>query len=420
MSILTVASFALSLSLAADDPAPQDAAADWIRANAVALQGCDPEAELADLDAFGAMVGDARIVALGEPTHGTREVFRMKHRLFRYLVERKGFTLFSLEANLPEAFALNEYVVDGKGDPRQLLDGLYFYTWQTEEILALIEWMRDRNAKNPDAEPVRFTGMDMQIPDVAAQRASEFVQAHAPDLVERAAVLTRAKDLRGKNDAAVFETTIAELDALAAALEDRREALATAASARDAAHAVRNVRIVAWATRMLAAGNGGTNVREEGMADNVAWILAQYPERKIVLWAHNGHVGRAPLFGIRWMGSHLEERLPGEMVVVGAAIGSGVYTAMSRAERKVRTDNPLLAPPEDSVEACFYRAKLPFALVDLRAAAKDEAGRALSDATLAMRSIGGMATDEQFHPCVPREMFDLMVWIESTSASVRL
>lgn len=399
---------------------PRPESVEWLAENAVPLTTCEPGDDLTELEAFGAMVGEARIVGLGEVTHGSHQVFRMKHRLFRYLVEKKGFTLFSLEANLPEAFRLNEYVIDGKGDSRQLLEGLYFFTWQTEEILALIEWMRDWNAKRGDREPVRFTGMDMQVAEVAATSAAEFITAHAEDLAERAEILVRAKGLRRGADPKTAEALVVELDALHSALVERREALAKASSDFDAEFAIRNVRIVAWATRMLAAGNGGTEVREEGMAENVAWILDRYPNQKIVLWAHNGHVGRAPLFDIRWMGSHLEQRYPGEMVVVGTAIGSGVYTAMSMADRKVHSDHPLLAPPEDSVEAYFLASELSRAIVDLRVACEGEIGRSLFAVSRPMRSIGGVATEEQFYPCVPREMFDVLVWQAETTASVPL
>ena len=77
----------------------------------------------ADLQPLKAVIGDARIVALGEGTHGTREFFRMKHRLTEFLAAEMGFTLFAIEANMPEAYRINEYVLTGKGDPKELLRG---------------------------------------------------------------------------------------------------------------------------------------------------------------------------------------------------------------------------------------------------------------------------------------------------------
>lgn len=88
------------------------------------------------------MIDGARIVALGEATHGTREFFKLKHRLVEFLVAEHGFTTFAIEANWPECEAAIEYVMNGVGDPAVALAGLHFWTWDTEEVLALIEWMR--------------------------------------------------------------------------------------------------------------------------------------------------------------------------------------------------------------------------------------------------------------------------------------
>ena len=67
------------------------------------------------------MIGDARVVALGEATHGTREFFLMKHRVLEFLVKELDFNLFAIEATWPEANRVNEYVHTGEGDPAELL-----------------------------------------------------------------------------------------------------------------------------------------------------------------------------------------------------------------------------------------------------------------------------------------------------------
>jgi len=97
----------------------------WLHANAAAFATTDPTAAVADLAPFQKIIGDARIVALGEDTHGTHEFFAMKDRLLRFLVAEMGFTTFAMEANWPEASRLNDYVHGGSGDPAALLKGLY-------------------------------------------------------------------------------------------------------------------------------------------------------------------------------------------------------------------------------------------------------------------------------------------------------
>ena len=111
------------------------------------------------------VVGDARIVSLGEATHGTREFFQLKHRMLEFLATQMGFTIFSIEANMPEAYRLNDYVLNGKGDPVKLIKGMYFWTWDTQEVLDMVLWMREFNKSGKGR--VEFTGFDMQTPNVA-------------------------------------------------------------------------------------------------------------------------------------------------------------------------------------------------------------------------------------------------------------
>ena len=153
-----------------------DATTDWVRANAVRLSTPVAGNGFADLQALKPLIGNARIVSLGEATHGTREFFQLKHRMLEFLATEMGFTIFSIEANMPEAYRLNDYVLNGTGDPAELLRGMYFWTWNTEEVLEMIRWMRAFNASGRGR--VQFTGFDMQTHTVALDIAQRFVRRY--------------------------------------------------------------------------------------------------------------------------------------------------------------------------------------------------------------------------------------------------
>ena len=165
----------------------------WIRANAVALKTVEARHGFDDMEPLRRVIGDARIVSLGEATHGTREFFQLKHRMLEFLATQMGFTIFSIEANMPEAYRLNDYVLNGTGDPAQLLRGMYFWTWNTEEVLDMIRWMREFNASGKGR--VQFTGFDMQTTPVAAEIVRAYVQrvdpAYEPTVREAAVVAAR-------------------------------------------------------------------------------------------------------------------------------------------------------------------------------------------------------------------------------------
>jgi erythromycin esterase-like protein len=178
----------------------------WVRENARPFDTTDPTADLADLAALDSIVGDANLVGLGECTHGSREVFQMKHRIVEYLVTRKGFRTFAIEANMPEAARVNEYVLTGQGIPRELIRGMYFWTWQTQEVLALVEWMRAFNASARG--PVQFAGFDMQTPDTAAAIVRRFVERVEPAYLDSVDATWRLVT-RSRSNGNAFDTATA-------------------------------------------------------------------------------------------------------------------------------------------------------------------------------------------------------------------
>lgn len=155
-----------------------DAVVRWVAANAVDIVTDSVGQGFEDLMPLKAAIGDARIVSIGEATHGTREVFRMKHRVFEMLVAKMGFRYFGIEASLPDCTPISEYVLHGEGNPEAVLHGQGFWTWDTEEVLELINWMRAYNAGRPDQEKVHFFGYDMQNPRQALDFAIEYLDSN--------------------------------------------------------------------------------------------------------------------------------------------------------------------------------------------------------------------------------------------------
>jgi erythromycin esterase-like protein len=168
MSLLSVAGL-LCCGASAQDPVQ------WIRQNAIPISTVEAGHGFKDLQPLKRVIQDARIVELGEATHGTREFFQLKHRMVELLASQMGFTIFSIEANMPEAYRLNDYVLHGNGDPKELLKGMYFWTWNTQEVLDMILWMRKFNQAGGH---LQFTGFDMQTPTLSLDLVRKFVGRH--------------------------------------------------------------------------------------------------------------------------------------------------------------------------------------------------------------------------------------------------
>ena len=147
----------------------------WLTQHTITLAGTDPTQRTDDLAPLAGMVGTAHIVGMGEGTHGTREFFLMKHRMLEFLVQQMGFTYFAIEATSPESDDMNRYVLGGDGDPKKLLSHLYFWTWNTQEVLDMITWMRQWNSTAPASQRVQFLGFDMQYPGASMDSVAAFI-----------------------------------------------------------------------------------------------------------------------------------------------------------------------------------------------------------------------------------------------------
>jgi erythromycin esterase-like protein len=150
---------ALALLLTQTDDA---AALKWFQAHAMPLRTVEAGKGLDDMDSLAAVLKDVQVVGMGECTHGSREVFQMKHRMLEFLVEKMGFTVFALEASLPDCVAMDRYVTSGTGDAKTAVQMQGFWTWSTEEVRDLIEWMRKYNQNSTHKNKLRVVGVDMQ------------------------------------------------------------------------------------------------------------------------------------------------------------------------------------------------------------------------------------------------------------------
>lgn len=410
---------------------------EWLKLNSVSLAGSDPALPLTDLAAFGQMIGNARLIGLGEGTHGTREFQHMKHRLLRYLVEQKGFTHFAIEATSPESEDINRYVLTGEGDPVRLVSTLRFWTWNTQEMVDMIRWMRQWNSTASPERRVQFHGVDIQQPGGAMDTVEAFVARVDPErsgyVRTRFACFDPYKS-RGATFgvpmviyAARLATSRAACALGAREVHDLLAASATvytaASSADQHATALHSARLLqqweAMATVFSSTVAFAANAsRDSSMAENVQWHVARAgASAKVVLWAHNDHIGRMP----NTLGTHLRDAFPNDYVAVGFAFGSGVLNAVSGGT--VQAVRPSDVPAE-WIENAFLQTGKDYLLLDARTIPMGGAVAAPLAGPISMRSIGstfnviapsGFYRKQSF----PAD-FDLLVFVRSASETTLL
>lgn len=134
----------------------------WISQNAIALKTNSPNSNSKDLDAFGEIVQDATVVALGEATHGNKEFISIKHRITKFLVEKMGFNTVIIEMPQQLAEYIDLYIKTGQGSPQEQLMKMDYWIVQTQEILDLVNWMRAVNKKSPKNR-INFYGCSVSL-----------------------------------------------------------------------------------------------------------------------------------------------------------------------------------------------------------------------------------------------------------------
>jgi erythromycin esterase len=416
------------------DPARRDAVVGELRARAIPFDTVTAGTGFDDLAALDRIIGDARIVALGEATHGTAEFFCMKHRLFEYLVEKKGFTVFAFETNWPAAEIADRYVKTGEGIAADALKAMH-EIWQTREVRDLIEWMRTHNSVPGRARVLSFAGFDMQDPAAAVQCVTDAFDklgaSEAETIRRHYGGLHALNAARAKTSANVAEA-LKLLDA-------RRAALLQVMTPKEYRRIRQCAAVVVQHSRLRAATGSVefSNVRDEAMAENVKWLVEEaFPNEKIVLWAHNGHVAASPGGKAEVpMGRHLRRMFGEQMRILGFAFDRGEigHTHMTRRGEDPGGATLVKVPPASpsSAEAVLRAAGLPRFILDLRTVpAAGPLGTWIAG-PLRLRSMGtaeeplddpvsGYFMLASYGMLLLPKTFDALIFIEETTATVPL
>lgn len=263
----------------------------------------------ADLDPVLERVGDARIVLLGEASHGTREYYGWRAALTRRLIEEKGFGLVAVEGDWPECYELNRCVRHRAGastSPREVLDAFSrwpTWMWANEEVVEFADWLRGLNAERPEQERVGFYGLDVYSLWDSMRSLLDYLRVHEPQHLD---VARRALDcfeafgqdpqdyaFASRFSPASCETAVVEL---LARLCQERNVPADGHDPEARFSAEQNAAVAAGAERYYRAMVGGQaeswNVRDVHMQDTLDRLL-EFSGGKAVVWEHNTHVGDA-------------------------------------------------------------------------------------------------------------------------------
>jgi erythromycin esterase-like protein len=286
------------------------------RAIAGAAESLPEESEAAAFGPFFDRFADARIVLLGEATHGTAEFYRARAAITRRLIEQHGFRIVAVEADWPDAARIDRYVRHRSPEPsrEQAFSRFPTWMWRNAEVLDFIDWLRAFNETRPAGDRAEFRGLDVYSLGSSISAVLDYLDKIDPEAARAArrrygcltpwqgdpadygrAVLYGAKE-------PCEEAVVAQMREL---LAKRLDYLGRDGEAfLDAAQNARIVRAAEQYYHMMYRGSTESwNLRDRHMFDTLRAVLAARGEdARAVVWAHNSHIGNAAATAMGWAG----------------------------------------------------------------------------------------------------------------------
>jgi erythromycin esterase-like protein/adenine/guanine phosphoribosyltransferase-like PRPP-binding protein len=403
--------------------------------------------DAADDDALIEQLGQARVVLLGEATHGTHEFYRQRALITRRLIVEHGFQAVAVEADWPDAYRINRYV-RGAGTDRDAVEALTDFRrfpawmWRNADVLDFVGWLRSYNENRPATAQAGFYGLDLYSLHASARAVLTYLDKVDPPAAEKARRRYACFDQFGEDpqDYAYATgygmTPSCEREVVSQLVDLRRQAADYARrDGRIAADeffvAEQNARVVrdaeAYYRTMVRGHVESWNLRDRHMVDTLAELIAFLDQAgrgkaRVVVWAHNSHLGdaRATEMGEHGelnVGQLVRERFGADAMLVGFTSYTGTVTAATEWDGPAHRRH-LRPAHAGSYEFLFHETRLPrFALLlrtDLDLASALEAPRL-------ERAVGVLYLPETerrshyFHAKLSRQ-FDVVLHFDETRA----
>jgi protein-L-isoaspartate(D-aspartate) O-methyltransferase len=404
-------------------------------------EAAEPLAPLDDPE-FGALFdrfAKARVVLLGEASHGTSEFYRARAAITRRLIERHGFTIVAAEADWPDAASLDR-LARGRPEPADAeppFRRFPTWMWRNTDVEAFIGWLREHNRNLETSRQAGFYGLDLYNLNGSIRAVIDYLEKVDPEAAkvarERYGCLTpwgASPQSYGRmaltsgfalcEDAVV--TMLRDLNArrMDYAAHDGDQFLDASANAR----LVKNAEV--YYRAMYHGAAESWNIRDRHMFETLCQLLdAKGPQAKAVVWAHNSHIGDArhtDMGEVREqlnIGQLCRERFGDEAALIGFGTHAGTVACADDWDEPMQVKRVTPSRP-DSYERLAHDSGVPQFLLDLRQGAHEDLRYRLLQPRLE-RFIGVIYRPEterwsHYSECqIPRQ-FDAYVWFDETTA----
>jgi erythromycin esterase len=357
------------------------------------IASLETNSPIKDLKVLDRIIDTPKVIALGENSHGSSSIYKLKLRLVQYLVLQKGYSMFALESPSVEADVINEYVTTNTGTVEDVLNNLVYPSWRTKEMMAIIEWIKLHNqtAKNK----VQFRGFDMQDKTAAISRLLALANKFDDTFTRKLDSITLELK-KEQPDLAKAYSRLESLEKYVPGLRDTKSSLYSKMEVLEVARCI-----------LIIKQNLGLGLhlksRDEYMAENIQWLLANYTsDGHLIISADNSHITKAS----GKMGQFLKSTLSNQYLNIGFTFNTGTYAAYG--DKKYYEVHPSYV---GTYEYLFSQANVDNFIVDLRQPLMN----AIVSSSKGFRSIGSKPQETtQFSETILSDNYDLIAYLEKS------
>ncbi len=287
-----------------------------------------------------------KIIGIGEATHSTKEFHQVRRRFFRFLVEELDYRIFAWEASFGETLEINNYVVNGEGTAEEALSSISSPIFRTEEILNLVEWVREHNKQVSDEEKVRFYGFDMQNDIASFKKLRKIMQKVDRDFIEANNETLEFMEQGKMMFAEIDKEKEAELKDFITDLENqvkqKQDEYLEIISEKEYNLLKQLVVILEQCRKFCLAVNENAELdidswtfRDQSMAENISWMMDFEDEEKAFVWSHNAHIkkgGKPENPESKALGYYLDQKYGEDYYAIGFDFGTGSFKYLDMEE----------------------------------------------------------------------------------------
>lgn len=302
-----------------------------INENVFIINETNPDIAIKKNDTLDDIFKDVRIFGFGEATHGTKDFFDLKIKFFKYLVKNHSVKNFAIEASYGNCFAIDNYIKGEDADPKELLNNIGLWTWNNEELLSLIKWMKLYNSTKNKSEQLNFYGIDIMDCSNSTKLMYEYITdnpfENKDDYLNTLNNYTSRKnsDNLKKRDLNKHLKTMSEL----------KEVLKNYSNENKKLYLSLQNSIIQYINFRL---DYNQETRDKEMSENINQILiTSEKDSKVFVWAHNYHIKKNKITYTNdlAMGHFLKEKYGNEYYSLGFDFATGTFNAYDIGSKKL-------------------------------------------------------------------------------------